>query len=218
MVTKKLSNVGRPKSLTLEVLLDTVNAMGTTSFSMKELADRLGVGVATVYRYVGDRNELLRLASARASYRTSPQDTNQPWPELLGDYTQSIFGSLRTSSALLHSYIDGKIGPELEVEFADSFIAAMSNRGFEAEQTMEIFRTIGVLAIGAAMADVHAASSRTHGGSFHAQVQHVLANRAPEELPALRATVDQYTRTDEQPLWERPLKWLIAGISASRNE
>lgn len=104
--------------------------MDLASISMKDLADRLGVGVATLYRYVSDRTELVRLASARAAHRTFPRDTGQPWPELLTGYAESIYSALSVSPMLLHAYVDGHIGPELEIEFADSFLAAMKKRGF----------------------------------------------------------------------------------------
>ncbi|WP_336951338.1 hypothetical protein [Sphingobium aromaticivastans] len=65
---------GRPRSTDLETLLEVAAGMDLSTVSMKALAQRLGVGVATAYRYVKDRDSLVRLASARAAHRKLPVD------------------------------------------------------------------------------------------------------------------------------------------------
>ena len=57
--------VGRPRRLTLDQLLDTALDMGLAELSMKDLASRLEVGIATLYRYVDNREALIRLAAGR---------------------------------------------------------------------------------------------------------------------------------------------------------
>jgi AcrR family transcriptional regulator len=192
--------------------------MDLASISMKDLADRLGVGVATLYRYVSDRTELVRLASARAAHRTFPRDTGQPWPELLTGYAESIYSALSVSPMLLHAYVDGHIGPELEIEFADSFLAAMKKRGFDPRTAMEIFQVMGVIAVGSAVATAHATAARNRAGPFGKTLKKLLATREADELPALRDAVDHYICVAGDPDWSKAVRRLIESVAAERSE
>src|SRR5687767_8427203 len=57
--------IGRPRLLTRELVIDAAIEIGLAAISMKRLAEHLGVGTATLYQYVGSRDELLKLAAER---------------------------------------------------------------------------------------------------------------------------------------------------------
>ncbi len=51
--------------------------MGLADLNMKDLAARLGVGIATLYRYVANRDELIGRRPVAQAYRYKPADTGQ---------------------------------------------------------------------------------------------------------------------------------------------
>jgi AcrR family transcriptional regulator len=57
--------VGRPRALTIEEILDAAIGLGLTGISLPVLAAKLGIATATLYNYVANRGELLRLAALR---------------------------------------------------------------------------------------------------------------------------------------------------------
>ena len=57
--------LGRPPKTSLDAILDAVEALGLETFTIAELAARLGVRDATLYNYVGGREEAYRAACAR---------------------------------------------------------------------------------------------------------------------------------------------------------
>lgn len=218
MTKKGARGVGRPRSIDLETLLDAACEMGLGSLSMKELAERLGVGVATVYRYVRDRTELVRLASARSVHRSFPPDKGQPWHELVRGYADSIYSALSASPILLQAYISGQIGPQLEVEFADSFVAMMRRRAFRADEAVEIFHAMGVISVGAAVATAHAVAARSRHGSFRESVHAALDTRSADELRELRGVLETYIAIAGQPSLDMSIKHLVLSIAATRGE
>jgi AcrR family transcriptional regulator len=216
MTQQTRKKAGRPRTLDLETLLDTAAGMDLSTISMKDLAERLGVGVATVYRYVSDRNALVRLASARAAHRNVPAEAGQPWQEVVAGYAASIYSALSTTPALLHAYIDGNLGAELEVEFADRFLEAMIHRGFSAEEAMEIFRAMGFIALGAAAASAHIRADRKLQGPVEARVVAALDSRNPGELAALRAALTHYVGVVGEADLPRAIETLVSGITARK--
>jgi AcrR family transcriptional regulator len=57
--------LGRPRMLTLEMIIVVAVDVGLEHFSMSAVATRLGVGVATLYSYVESRDALKALVASR---------------------------------------------------------------------------------------------------------------------------------------------------------
>ena len=205
-------SAGRPRSLDLETLLDAAAQLDLSTVSMTGLAERLGVGVATIYRYVKDRESLVRLASARSVHVAMPEEQGQSWQDVVSGFALSTYSSMAARSELLHAYVDGHIGEELELEFADRFLEMMTRRGFSASRTMEIFQAIGFLAIGAAAASAHARARNAMSKEIEATVDAVLSERDPSELPSLRCFAASYKASAAQPDLSAAVAVLIAGI------
>jgi AcrR family transcriptional regulator len=187
------------------------------AMTMKEIATHLGIGIATLYRYVQDRDELVRLAVGQSSHRSPPQDIDQPWQDLVEGYAFSIYSALGGSPDLIRAYIDGALGPELEVEFLDGFLSAMTRRGFDPVMALEIFSALGMIAIGAAVATTHATAEHARRGSFSDNVRAVLDARPPGDLATLRSAVAIYGDLDARTDWRTGISHLIRSIAASRD-
>lgn len=210
--------VGRPRSLTIEQVLDAANELGLTEVSMKQLSAHLGVGIATLYRYVENRDELIRLASARSAHRQAPADTGQPWQEMLLGYGESLYSSLAGNPQLIVTHMAGGLGTEVEVEFLDSFLDAFVRRGFAPDRALELFHALGWLVMGAAVAQAYVNSLHSAGKSLDRSLRQALAQREPRELPAIRAVAACYGDAGARSDWRRALTHLIRSLSLERGE
>jgi AcrR family transcriptional regulator len=211
-------SVGRPRSLTIEQLLDAAIEIGLADVSMKRLSAHLGVGIATLYRYVANRDELIRLASARGAHREAPVDTGQPWPEILVGYAESLYSSLAGNAQLIITHMEAGIGTEVEVEFLDSFIAALTRRGFTPREALDLFHAVGWLVMGAAVARTYVNSLQASGLSLERSLRQTLGQREPGELPALRAVAQAYGDAEARTDWRSALQHLVRSIALARGE
>ena len=59
--------VGRPPRVQAPDIIAAAIEIGLDKVTLKQVADRLGVGIATLYRHVRNRDELVRLAAFRVA-------------------------------------------------------------------------------------------------------------------------------------------------------
>lgn len=197
--------VGRPRRLTLEQLLDTATAMGLADLNMKELAARLGVGIATLYRYVESREALLRLAAGRRATRATPADTGQDWATLVRDYAAALFSSLGQEPPLVIGFLEARWGIAVELEFVDGFLGALSARGIPMPEAMALYRAMAKIVLGAAVASGHFAALAARGTSQARELTASLAAWDADELPHLRAAAAYYADEASASDWREPL-------------
>jgi len=200
------------------MVIDAAIEIGLAAISMKRLAEQLGVGTATLYQYVGSRDELLKLAAARqVSSLDVVADDHVHWSKFIVDFTRAIQDQLVEHPQIIVQLIDAGLGPEVELEVAERFLSAMVKRGFTAEEALEIQGHVGSLAIAGAVAICRERASRARGRSATARVQAALAHYGPEELPLIRSQVDRYSLSADAML-ERLLAPLIEQIARRRGE
>lgn len=70
---------GRPRQLTVDQIIDAVFAEGLATFSMPQIARRLGVAHSGLYRYVENREHLLVLAMDRIAREADWPSTDLDW-------------------------------------------------------------------------------------------------------------------------------------------
>ncbi|WP_157219637.1 TetR/AcrR family transcriptional regulator [Flavisphingomonas formosensis] len=202
--------VGRPRRLTLDGLLDTAIEMGLADLNMKDLAARLGVGIATLYRYVANRDELIRLASGRQAYRQTPADTGQPLAELVRDYAASLYSSIGANPHLVIGFIEARLGIAAEIEFLENYLAAMRARGYGIAAAMDLYRSLGMIVLGAAAARAHFSALSAQGTDQATELDRAFAVWEPDELPNLREAASYYADADAICDWRTVLDRIIA--------
>jgi AcrR family transcriptional regulator len=185
--------VGRPRRLTLDRLLDAAIEGGLSDLNMKDLAARLGVGIATLYRYVENRDTLVRLATGRQAGRHAPPDTGQHWAQLARSFADALFVSLGGNAQLVIGFIEAQWGIAVEMEFVDAFLGAMTARGFEEEEAMRLYRQIGQVVIGAAAVGGHFAALSNRDTDQGRELKRALNAWDPDELPHLRRAAHAYS-------------------------
>ncbi|MGF7151273.1 AcrR family transcriptional regulator [Sphingomonas zeicaulis] len=209
-------SVGRPRRLTLDRLLDTAIDMGLAELNMKDLAARLGVGIATVYRYVESREALIRLAAGRRAIRSAPADVGQPWQEIVRDYAASLFSSVGQEPALVIGFIEARWGIAVELEFVDGFLGALAARGFDRDEAMALYRAVTKIVLGAAVAAHHFAALAARDTSQARELAAALAAWDEDELPHLRAAADAYADEAAAVDWRPALETVLDALAVSR--
>src|SRR5688572_22675182 len=99
---------GRPRQFSLaeviDAALDLVEEEGVAALSMQALASRLGTGSATLYNYVGSRDELIDLMLGRALAEQPPIPRFagvDDWADRCVDYMVAQFRTAMARPALL---------------------------------------------------------------------------------------------------------------------
>jgi TetR/AcrR family tetracycline transcriptional repressor len=75
--------------------LDLLDQVGLDGLTMRQLADRLGVQPASLYRHVHDKQELLVLLADAVSAEIPLASVEPPWQERLGDAARAYRRGLR---------------------------------------------------------------------------------------------------------------------------
>lgn len=218
MILRKGRSVGRPARVNIEVILDAALGIGLEQVTMRAVADHLGVGISTLYQYVENRNELVRLAALRqALARTPPKDTGQHWAHLAVQYAQDLMKALVDEPQLLVELLKGGLGPRMEVDLLEHFLSAMQAHQFTPAEGIRLYRKIGMVAIGGAVGEMAVRAGRATNGAHPLEIRRILAERELDDLPLLRSAEQEYQRDDDQ-VWLTALHELLGGIARNRGE
>lgn len=138
---------GRPRSLSLELIVDAVLEDGIATFSMPSIAARLGVAHSGLYRYVKDRDELLVHAIEAAALSVDWPDADKPWRELLRDITRSVWAICERYPGYDVVALSPPKWPQRVVEQVVPYIASLHDQGFTIEDATVAVQIAGNLAL-----------------------------------------------------------------------
>lgn len=213
--------VGRPPRVNAQAIIEAAIEIGLDGVTLKQVADRLGVAVATLYRHVRNRDELVRLAAFRVALtrRLPAPDSHSAmhWSQIATGYAESLFESFTREPQLIHELVRGRLGPDVEIDFVEQFMAALQPHGFTAAECIRLHHAIAMLAIGAAVGALATMAGYENGQPMTAAMQRALDERDPTELPLLRAAVGEYLNVDPKA-WFVALRNLLAGFAQVRGE
>ena len=82
---------GRPRTLTVDQIIDAVMADGLGTFSMPSIAARLGVAHSGLYRYFTDREDLVVQVLDRIARSAPWPPTELPWREHLELFGETLW-------------------------------------------------------------------------------------------------------------------------------
>ena len=209
---------GRPPSVSTQAIIQAALEIGLDKVSFPQLAARLDVNVATIYRYVRNRAELLRLAAFQLTLsRRLPEQEHAHWSQLAMRYAEEMFESFMLEPELVGEFLKGSIGPHVEIDVLDQFLGAMARYGFSPEQALDLHEAVGILVIGAATGVIAVRARAAAGTPWQLEIRRTLAERADGELVQLRRAQKAYLHRDEWQ-WLLPLHQMLSGIAAERGE
>ncbi len=213
--------VGRPPRVQAQDIITAAIEIGLEKVTLKQVADRLDVGIATLYRHVRNRDELVRLAAFRVALASRlPKREAAPathWAAIAIGYAETLFESFSTEPQLVYELMKGRLGPDAEIDFLEQFLSALEPHGFSAEQGVHLHHAIAMLAIGAAVGANSVAACNSAGVPQDVAMRRALAERDPGELRRVRSALDVYLNAEPRQ-WMRSLQDLLTGIAVSRGE
>lgn len=213
---------GRPPRITLDALIDAACELGLDSVEMTAVAERLGVAVATLYRYVQDRDHLLRLVVQRCSLRDRVVDRGQSWQEALREHAKLAFNVYRAWPQLVGHITTAGLDDLADTQAADELIGLLVERGFPARSALSAYIEVGQVVIGAAVGFAYNEGLRRRAGSYAARVEKVVARHGQDQLRMLRRSLesgaDPDVLGDYRPTLERLITAYEAQLARSADE
>jgi AcrR family transcriptional regulator len=187
--------VGRPRLLTRARVIEAAAQMAPGDLTMTRLAGTLRVSVGTLYQYVTDRDELIRLViEERIRTQPLPADTGQHWSQYLRAYVSQLTALLSADIASLIQVLGIESTLEPELRLTEAFYAALMSRGFELDEAVAIHAQLSVIAVGTAMGNNRERLAVRESGSVTAALGRVLDALADDDLPLMRKAVPAYER------------------------
>ena len=209
---------GRPPSVSTQAIIQAALDIGLDKVSFRQLAEKLDVNVATIYRYVRNRAELLRLSAFQLTLsRRLPDEAHAHWSQLAMRYAEEMFESFMKEPELVAELLRGSLGPHVEIDVLDQFLGAMARYGFTPEEALVLHRAVGTMTIGAATGVIALRARAAAGKPWHVEIRRTLVERADTDLPNVRRAISAYLQYDEWH-WLLPLRQMLAGIAAERGE
>jgi AcrR family transcriptional regulator len=209
--------LGRPPRIDRAAIARAALEIGLDQVTIKQVAERLGMSVPGLYYYVRGREGLLALAADHSLAEMKlPEDRGQPWTAWLREWAHHIRNAMTSRPELVQLYTAGAISAERVVEGIGRALDLLHRSGFSPEDAMDAFRTISAVALGSAIEDIRDSQDAQAGSPWLAQVHGVLAQRSPDDVPALRALVASGYAPDPEQAFEERITTVLAGIAARR--
>lgn len=190
------ARTGRPRSLTLNTVLEAANRIGLSGIRMSELAAELGIGTATLYNYVSDRDELLRLAATWRLPQPKLVDEDQDWREIVRAHAANMLDFWMAEPQLIDQFMRGVVGPEVVIDYLEEFLAALRRRGFSASDAYRALSAVNTMVFGLVVRNYYVRSVSNKDGGHKGTIRQAMRLRDEADLPNLRAVIAEIDDPD----------------------
>jgi AcrR family transcriptional regulator len=184
--TRPRKAAGRPRRSTLDAVIEAACELGVDSFEMTTVAERLGIGVATLYGYVEHRDHLVRLAAARCARREQIVDRGQSWQDVLRGHAAITFDIYQNWPQLVAQTMSATVGSHVEVAALEGVLALLIDRGLAPEDAANLYYGVNQIVVGAAVGVAYLKAIEAREGSYDALVERMIDERGEDALPAIR--------------------------------
>jgi AcrR family transcriptional regulator len=160
---------GPKPALTLDEIVETAvaiaDAEGLEAVSMRRIADALGAGTMTLYRYVPAKAELLDLMLDHVMGEAGrPGDDVRGWRARLEQHARDSMRHYERHPWMLGvSMVRPPLGPNLMADY-EAMLAAAAETGLPVEEWVPLTQLIGSYVLGAAQWRVRAAQAEAATG------------------------------------------------------
>src|SRR5690348_8903321 len=126
--TKRL---GRPPRITPAQIAEAALAIGLDQATIRNVADRLGMGVPGLHPHVRTREELLAMAAAHSLGEVPlPEDHGQPWTDWMLDYGRFVFDALVAQPEIVGQILSGTYNTIRLAQHLEVIFTVLTARGF----------------------------------------------------------------------------------------
>ena len=166
---------GRPRRLTLDIVIDAACEIGIDRLDMAGLDAKLGTGVATLYGYVDNYDHLVHLTLQRLGQSTLIVDHGQSWQAVLREHAASIFAVYRRHPQLIGHMMDGTRRTLADIVYFDHVVKLLVDRGIAPADALSLYFEVNQLTAGAAVGLHYRASAEASAGGPDALRQELVA-------------------------------------------
>jgi AcrR family transcriptional regulator len=207
----------RSRGLTREAIIsaaiEVADADGLGALSMARIAERLGCGTMSLYRYVTSKDDLVTfmLSTAPGPPPSTPVDAN--WHVALHNWAIELWNVYHRHPWILHTGTSGPPADPGQLAWLDAGLAALADTGLsEREKFSAVIAVLHFVRGAAALAIDAQQNESTHYPALLRQVV------TPAQFPALAAALqggvfDEYSESPLADL-EAGLAQLLDGIVA----
>jgi AcrR family transcriptional regulator len=188
--------------LIVDRALNLLDAKGPSAFSMRALAEDLGVGTMALYTYFRGKEEIFRAARDRVLAAYRPPETSGSWDEQLRALCFAMYELFTGRPAVLHLLAEG----HAEGDFADAasvtmerILALLRESGLGRDEAARAAGTLLRYTIGSALREVRecgvpgqAEAMRIRIAALSPAVHPTLTDLAPELAATREDGAGQY--------------------------
>ncbi len=154
--------VGRPRILDRQRVIAAAVAVGPDRVTMKSVADELGVGVATLYKYVSGRQELMQLVVGELMGSVGlPRRGRLGWAEYCRRFALTLEQAMVAQPQVIRQLMEGGFGRELGSRLSNEFVGSIRESELKRTQANQLYQAICQIAIGGAITSLEVSALKT---------------------------------------------------------
>jgi AcrR family transcriptional regulator len=190
--------------------LELLDREGLAAFSMRRLADELGVGTMTLYGYFRSRHELLDAVTDAAPGLPELGEATGTWRERIVFVSRAMRRYLERHPALVQIRLQGRLVRPRQFRVTEAAVGSLVEAGLPPDEAARAFRLLFTYTFGFV-----AFSPTATADDARRDVRMALAGLPPDDYPLLSSMVDEAADAaagDEQ--YDYGLERILDGIQA----
>lgn len=209
----KRRTAGRPRSLTLEAIVDAACQVEIDALSMAELAKRLNVGVATLYGYVDGIQQVIDLVAQRRGRLQPLGDTGQSWEDLVRNHAAQSFRTLMAWPQLVQQIMYRGSFTESEADYMEHFLVLMDQRGIGPGDALALYHETNKVVLGAVVTGTYSQTIDASGIDQKTMVLQFLQGRDADDYPMVSRAYNAMADASVLSNYSDALERLIADFT-----
>lgn len=201
--------LGRPRRMTLEQVIDAACEIGLDRLDMASVAQKLGVGVATLYGYVQDREHLLQLVAGKLAGGDIIEDRGQSWEDALREHADIVYRTYRSWPQLIALQLNGSVGNLADSPHPNALLDLLLARGIEPADALAVYLEVNQAVAGVALTAASFERRSEDAGGEPTFARKVRAACEEHDYGALRRCLDasrlEDLVSDHRPAVERAI-------------
>jgi len=198
---EKKETRGRKRLLNRDDILNGALSIGLDSLTMKNLAEHLNVGTATLYQYFENRETLL-MEAAEYSIRLLPfpDYRGQGWKELALEYTKNVQKILKQHPSFIHSHPVTDYGYKIHFTLTEKILNDLVSCGLDAKQAVKVTHIITMASYAGAVEAIRQERLPVEGADIRGYIFEQFSEMDRQEFPILSENINAFILSAEDKI------------------
>jgi AcrR family transcriptional regulator len=177
------------------------------AFTMRRVADELGMGVMTLYGYVRSKEEILESVTARELAAAAPTEADAGWDERLRSDVEHLFDLCRRHPNLAQLVLRQISAAPGLFALRERMLATLHEAGFEQTPALHALGILTSYALGFAA---------LQSGTTQIDSPERIRELPAQDFPNLAAAADRYAEHLSAEAFAHGLDFILAGLRTER--